>query len=260
MFNQEPMQIQIIIHFLNSNKRKKYSPSLEISRSTISHKKVHTDPQNEYNNVNIDKTLKETLTNSNNNNNNNNNNIENNNNNIQNNNNKNNLPLTIDFSNDCYYIDITNLLQLPQKEAASKLGISESMLCKRFKESTKRKWPYRYLRKIEKIIQIHQLDNYNNKQENISKNFHKEEKEKIEKLLKEKEECLKPVKIRITPNDRLINEKKQNSLFSPSSFTYSSNSSFEENSDHSSNSENDDHDDVEAIALQSLELLKSTLK
>lgn len=54
--------------FLNSNKRKsiflkkklillfnkkEYSPSFEIS-----HKKVHTDPQNEYNNVNIDKTLK----------------------------------------------------------------------------------------------------------------------------------------------------------------------------------------------------------
>jgi hypothetical protein len=43
------------------------------------------------------------------------------------------------------YVDITELLTLPQKEAASKLGISESMLCKRFKESTRRKWPYRYV-------------------------------------------------------------------------------------------------------------------
>jgi hypothetical protein len=36
-------------------------------------------------------------------------------------------------------------LTLPQKEAAAKLGISESMLCKRFKECTRRKWPYRYV-------------------------------------------------------------------------------------------------------------------
>ena len=43
------------------------------------------------------------------------------------------------------YIDITDLLTLPQKEAAKRLGISESMLCKRFKECTKRKWPYRYV-------------------------------------------------------------------------------------------------------------------
>jgi len=43
------------------------------------------------------------------------------------------------------HIDITHLLPLPQKEAARRLGISESMLCKRFKESTPRKWPYRYV-------------------------------------------------------------------------------------------------------------------
>ena len=43
------------------------------------------------------------------------------------------------------YIDITDLLILPQKEAARRLGISESMLCKRFKECTRRKWPYRYV-------------------------------------------------------------------------------------------------------------------
>jgi hypothetical protein len=46
------------------------------------------------------------------------------------------------------YIDITDLLTLPQKEAAAKLGISESMLCKRFKECTRRKWPYRYVRTL----------------------------------------------------------------------------------------------------------------
>lgn len=46
---------------------------------------------------------------------------------------------------DSNYVDITPLLVLPQKEAASRLGISESMLCKRFKECTRRKWPYRYV-------------------------------------------------------------------------------------------------------------------
>jgi hypothetical protein len=47
--------------------------------------------------------------------------------------------------NEYNYIDITDLLVLPQKEAARRLGISESMLCKRFKECTRRKWPYRYV-------------------------------------------------------------------------------------------------------------------
>jgi len=46
---------------------------------------------------------------------------------------------------DYNYIDITDLLVLPQKDAARRLGISESMLCKRFKECTRRKWPYRYV-------------------------------------------------------------------------------------------------------------------
>jgi predicted DNA-binding protein (UPF0251 family) len=49
----------------------------------------------------------------------------------------------VDYNN---YVEITDLLSLPQKEAAKRLGISESMLCKRFKESTRRKWPYRSVR------------------------------------------------------------------------------------------------------------------
>jgi hypothetical protein len=49
------------------------------------------------------------------------------------------------MAHDSTHIDITHLLHYPQKEAAKKLGISESMLCKRFKESTPRKWPYRYV-------------------------------------------------------------------------------------------------------------------
>lgn len=49
-------------------------------------------------------------------------------------------------------VDITSLLGLPQRQAAQVIGISESMLCKRYKEQTMRKWPYRYLGKIEKRI------------------------------------------------------------------------------------------------------------
>jgi len=96
---------------------------------------------------------------------------------------------------DCNYIDITPLLVLPQKEAASKLGISESMLCKRFKECTRRKWPYRYLRKNDKMLPMFSpKSGYFNGTEN---------QEKIERLKKEREECLQPVKIRITGNDKV---------------------------------------------------------
>ncbi|EGC34005.1 hypothetical protein DICPUDRAFT_153885 [Dictyostelium purpureum] len=93
-------------------------------------------------------------------------------------------------TNDPNYIDITDLLILPQKEAAARLGISESMLCKRFKECTRRKWPYRYLRKIDKFIKLLSLQNINE--------IPKEEKEKLERYILEREECLRPVKIRIT--------------------------------------------------------------
>ncbi|KAL6071284.1 RWP-RK domain-containing protein [Balamuthia mandrillaris] len=94
------------------------------------------------------------------------------------------------------YIDITDLLTLPQKEAARRLGISESMLCKRFKECTRRKWPYRYLRKIDKIIgmlKLHSADGL----------VLDEDKEKLSRLRKEREDCLRPVRIRITSLDRL---------------------------------------------------------
>jgi len=96
---------------------------------------------------------------------------------------------------DCNYVDITPLLVLPQKEAATRLGISESMLCKRFKECTRRKWPYRYLRKIDKMIRVLTL---NKKSDSIPR----EDQEKIQRLKREREECLHPVKIRITGHDK----------------------------------------------------------
>ena len=75
--------------------------------------------------------------------------------------------------------DITPLLILPQKVAAERLGLSESMLCKRFKERTNKKWPYRLLRKIEREIAICKS------------------KTEISKLMQQRDECLAPVSIRV---------------------------------------------------------------
>lgn len=93
-------------------------------------------------------------------------------------------------------IDITDLLPFPQKEAANRLGISESMLCKRFKESTRRKWPYRYLRKIEKMI-------VNLKKLKKSGSISHQDQLRLDDLLSQRKECLEPVKIRITNHDKL---------------------------------------------------------
>jgi hypothetical protein len=95
---------------------------------------------------------------------------------------------------DSSYVDITSLLVLPQKEAATRLGISESMLCKRFKECTRRKWPYRYLRKIDKMLNVLSLSKK-------GEPYTAEDLEKIDKLKMERAECLNPVKIRITGHD-----------------------------------------------------------
>ncbi|PRP89033.1 hypothetical protein PROFUN_02311 [Planoprotostelium fungivorum] len=51
------------------------------------------------------------------------------------------------------YVDITEYLNMPQSEAAKKLGIPPSTLSKRWKEAVrKRKWPYRMICKIDKEI------------------------------------------------------------------------------------------------------------
>eukprot|EP01091_Cochliopodium_minus_P012586 TRINITY_DN383_c0_g1_i1.p1 TRINITY_DN383_c0_g1~~TRINITY_DN383_c0_g1_i1.p1 ORF type:complete len:161 (-),score=49.87 TRINITY_DN383_c0_g1_i1:102-584(-) len=68
-------------------------------------------------------------------------------------------------------IDITDLLSLPQKIAAAKLGISESMLCKKFKETTNRKWPYRYLQKLERDLADCTTNEEINELENKKKEF-----------------------------------------------------------------------------------------
>jgi len=51
------------------------------------------------------------------------------------------------------YLDITEHLNLPQAEAAKKLGIPTSTLSKRWKEAVRnRKWPYRAICKLDKEI------------------------------------------------------------------------------------------------------------
>jgi len=94
--------------------------------------------------------------------------------------------------------DITHLLTLPQKEAAKILGISESMLCKRFKEQTQRKWPYRYLRKVERQISLKQK----------SKKLSLEDIKKLELLANEREKCLSSVQIRLRPNNGSSSDSK----------------------------------------------------
>jgi hypothetical protein len=89
------------------------------------------------------------------------------------------------------FTDITHLLHLPQKEAAQKLGISESMLCKRFKEQTQRKWPFRTLRKLDRQIEKKQKAFF----------ISSDEQKKIQQLKDERDLCLAPVQIRIKPSD-----------------------------------------------------------
>lgn len=51
------------------------------------------------------------------------------------------------------YLDITDYLNLPQSQAADKLGIPTSTLSKRWKEAAQgRKWPFRTIAKLDKEI------------------------------------------------------------------------------------------------------------
>jgi len=158
------------------------------------------------------------------------------------------------------YVDITTLLTLPQKEAASHLGISESMLCKRFKESTRRKWPYRYIRKIDKVINMLCLHDGE---------ASLEDKRKLERLLKEREERLQPVRIRITdhrlqtfsspsPTNSKIDSSRSPSP-SPVSSPYNSGSSTTEQQTEVPQQALvfEKLSDDEQFALETLEMLKS---
>jgi len=163
---------------------------------------------------------------------------------------------------DSNYVDITPLLVLPQKEAATRLGISESMLCKRFKECTRRKWPYRYLRKIDKMIRVLTL---NKKSDSLPR----EDQEKIQRLKREREECLHPVKIRITGHDKSSTARLAAGSFSESSLgkmnkgsdsesepTDSNSSPYEEEEVEGEDDEYEEEDEISQVA-STLSLLKN---
>lgn len=159
-------------------------------------------------------------------------------------------------TDDCTFVDITALLVLPQKEAASKLGISESMLCKRFKECTRRKWPYRYLRKIDKMIRGMTL----NKDASA---LSSEDRSKIERLTQERKQCLEPVKIRITGKDESgLGSAAPGLASSQESCGTSSDLDEEFSNDEAEEGETnlcdslDDSDDEELAAVSTLHLLR----
>jgi hypothetical protein len=101
----------------------------------------------------------------------------------------------VGLGNQLPLVDITSLLTLPQKEAAHKLGISESMLCKRFKECTQRKWPYRQLCKIDKTIAA--ITHSRRKGSNEA-SLPPGDAAKVKALRRERESILAPVSIRLT--------------------------------------------------------------
>lgn len=93
------------------------------------------------------------------------------------------------------YVDITDYLNMPQADAAKKLGIPPSTLSKRWKEAVrKRKWPYRMICKIDKEIMtlLHNVPQGPN-----APPLPEEIEAALGKLLRRRQEELRPVVIRI---------------------------------------------------------------
>ncbi len=93
------------------------------------------------------------------------------------------------------YLDITEYLNMPQSEAAKKLGIPPSTLSKRWKEAVrKRKWPYRMVGKIDKEIMtlLHNVPQGAN-----APPLPEEIEQALGQLLRRRQEELRPVVIRI---------------------------------------------------------------
>jgi len=96
------------------------------------------------------------------------------------------------FSSNSNYVDITPYLNLPQKQAAQRLGIPTSTLSKRWKEAVcGRKWPYRCVCKLDKEI-LTLLQNIQ-----PGEPLSPEIEEALAKLLKRRKEELRSVIIRI---------------------------------------------------------------
>jgi len=93
------------------------------------------------------------------------------------------------------YVDITEYLNMPQSEAAKKLGVPPSTLSKRWKEAVrKRKWPYRMICKIDKEIMtlLHNVPQGPN-----APPLPEEIENALGQLLRKRQEELRPVVIRI---------------------------------------------------------------
>jgi len=93
------------------------------------------------------------------------------------------------------FIDVTEYLNLPQNEAARKLGVPTSTLSKRWKEAAmNRKWPYRIVCKLDKEIMT-LLHNIPQGTENPSLPL--EIEQSLGHLLKRRQAELRPVIIRL---------------------------------------------------------------
>eukprot|EP00028_Trichosphaerium_sp_Am-I-7-wt_P014822 CAMPEP_0168508854 /NCGR_PEP_ID=MMETSP0405-20121227/386_1 /TAXON_ID=498012 /ORGANISM="Trichosphaerium sp, Strain Am-I-7 wt" /LENGTH=160 /DNA_ID=CAMNT_0008526117 /DNA_START=90 /DNA_END=572 /DNA_ORIENTATION=+ len=93
------------------------------------------------------------------------------------------------------YVNVNEkLLNLPQKKAASKLGMKASTLSKRWQEASRgRKWPYRLVSKLDKEIMtiLHNIppDENHKMPKNVS--------DDLQKLLVQRKKELCPVVIRV---------------------------------------------------------------
>lgn len=91
------------------------------------------------------------------------------------------------------YVDITKYLNMPQSQAAEKLGIPTSTLSKRWKEVARnRKWPYRTVSKLDKEIMaiLHNIPQGSNK-------LQPDMEATLGVLLRRRQEELRPVRIRL---------------------------------------------------------------
>ena len=98
------------------------------------------------------------------------------------------------------YRDITDLLNLPQIEAAKKLDMPMSTLSKRWKEAVRfRKWPYRQVAKLDKEIMtlLHNIPSRTEGNDSNVPPTPPEIEQALGVLLRRRQEELRPVRIRM---------------------------------------------------------------